>query len=242
LITLQKKKVEFAIHGIMDRFIKEKKIEIMKDFKINVIDTLFEPSNVYEKCVFQAIKLNNQSFYPTILKQLVRKPIFSKTQVFANRLKQQFLNLSYYKGLNVMRWAIFIIIFGLGLVRLFLGLNHEKEVGYLIISFVAMTFLVYKINTSFSAYLTSELLPNAFRDKIRPTILRNPSTSDDFHWSYFMYETTIMSVTFLPLYSYFDKNHKSGDANSSGTSCGSSCGASCGSSCSSGCGGCGGGD
>lgn len=117
----------------------------------------------------------------------------------------------------------------MGFIRLVSGILTEKPITQILFVIIILTFIIISHLRRLIKLVCTRTIPDLYKSEILPT----RKVEDNWQWSYFLLGLAVLTIAFVPLVNYVDKN------NNNGSNCGTSCGSSCGSSCSS-CGGCGG--
>ena len=235
LIFLQKKDLSYSIHGVINRLVEKQSFHIGRDFKL-IKTRKAKADNLEEFQVIDTIEALGSTNYPTLLKHLVRKPVFANIENAMNSFKKYFNNTLVFRKVFILNFVVLSSIFLLGLLRFAIGIIREKPlflIGF--VSFVLL-FLIISYLYRLTYFLTSQGLPNWYKQ----TLKNKARNKTDNQWDYFLLGTVAFTTSFIPLAAYTQKNGYQAASNTCGTGCGSSCGGGCSGGCGGGCGGCGG--
>lgn len=231
LIYLQKGNMIYAIHGIINNLIDNKKITVLKNNRLQVIDKDFT-DNQYENCVIGIMKEYEPMPYPQLLKIVKEKPIFKQMEKAIDKIKDHIINSQKFQYLY---WAAVIcmsVILSIGVSRLVLGFSNGRPISYITVVVFGLIMGVIYYAKKIKFYLFNKSIPNFYKNEVL-----NAEHKQEWEWNYFVLGNVLLLSSFVPLTNYTNR-HNSGSGTSCGTSSGSSCGSSCGGG---GCGGCGGG-
>ncbi len=228
LIYLKDQKLSAVINGTVNELIDNETIKINSDNTIELGEN-DSAKSVEQRQAATILKEHGKTYYPTLLRILVSKPIFWNTAKCMDALKKYFTKSEVFGNLFSSNYIALSILLMLGLTRLFTGLMRDKPVAVIVIVLIILTIAVIIYLNRLTKLFVTKIIPTLYKEEILPT----RDIENNWQWTYFLFGTSVLTTSFIPLVNYVDKN------NASGSSCGTSCGSSCGSSCSS-CGGCGG--
>jgi len=231
LVFLKTDRLTNVIHGEMDQLIREGKVEVTGGSTIQLISNA-TPRTLEEFTITNTLRELGGVHYPTLLRQLVVKPVFTNIPNAMNAFKKWFTKSKAFGRLFYLNFILLFIVIMLGLIRFSTGIVRDRPV---LLIFLALIFL----SGATSVYLWR--LPNLIATHTIPKhysniLLPELHYSGNYEWQYFLIGTAFLTPTFIPMVTPIDQ---SSTWTSGGSSCGTG-GSSCGSSCSS-CGGCGGG-
>lgn len=230
LVFLQNNKIEIVIHGVVNNLISNKKIEVLGNNRLNLIDENLT-DNKYENCVIKIMKEYEAMPYPQLFKIIAKKPIFEQMERAVGRIRQKITDSKQFSEIIKISMLILGLVLSIGFSRLISGISRDKPVTYLVFILFALVIISDFYLTKMINYLFSNTIPLSFVDKKIST-----EAEQDWQWNYFLYGEVVLASSFIPLTGYVNRNAGS----NRGSGCGSSCGSSCSSSCGSSCGGCGG--
>jgi len=230
LVFLQNNKLEFVIHGVVNNLISNKKIEVLGNNRLNLIDESLT-DNKYENCVIEIMKEYEPIPYPQLFKIVAQKPIFEQLEKAVIRIRQKITDSKQFMQIIKIAMLILGLILSIGFSRLISGIFRDKPVVYLVLVLFTLVIISDFYLSKIINYLFSNTIPLSFKDDKIST-----EAEKDWEWNYFLYGNVILASSFIPLTGYVNRNAGS----NGGSGCGSSCGSSCSSSCGSSCGGCGG--
>ena len=232
LVYLKTQKLDNIINGTMNELIDkniifinpDKTIDLLKSKKVN------SPKELQTITTLEELGRTN---YSTLLRQLMKKPIFWNTVKWADSFKKYINKSKKFGNLFYTNFVVLSVLLMFGLVRLATGISREKPVfQILILTVVLIVLMVYYLNR-LTNLTCEQIIPDLYKTEILP---RRP-IQDHWQWQYFLTGSAVLTAAFIPVISYTEKSNSFGGDSGSSSSCGSSCGSSCSS-----CGGCGGGD
>lgn len=231
LVYLETQKLSNVIHGTINQQIDENLIVVNSDYTIEHTLTL-KANTIEENLVLNTMQHLGKTNYPTLVKILLTKPIFTNVANCMNALKKYYIKSTSFGKLFYINFAVLSFLLVIGTVRLSTGLLSDKPVTQIIALLLILTVFIVGYFWRLTNLFCSTTIPNYYKNKILP----NRDTANNFQWHFFLLGTAAITTSFIPLINQLERrNNSSSDAGSS------SCCSSCGSSCSS-CGGCGGGD
>lgn len=233
LVFIQKGRLTFVIHGVINNLITQNKIEVLKNKKLNLInEDLTE--NQYENCIINIMREYEPMPYHQLTNYAIKKPIFEQIQKGCTEIKQHISQSKEYLLLILVPYIILGIALLFGYSRLLSGMMRDKPTTYILMCCFAFTLITVFFLFKIRLCLFTASLPNLYKKE-----LLDSKSREDWEWNYFIFGKATLVSSFIPLINHMNNNK----ANSGfGASCGASCGSSCGSSCGGGggCGGCGG--
>ncbi|MBF4465811.1 hypothetical protein [Flavobacterium sp. LC2016-12] len=232
LVFLQHNKLEFVIHGVVNNLISNKKIEVLGNNRLNLIDESLTDDK-YENCVIEIMKEYEPMPYPQLFRIVARNPIYEQLEKAVSRIRKTIVDSQQFMQIIKIVLLVFGLLLSIGFSRIISGISRDKPVAFLVFTLFALLIVTRIYFRKIVTYLFSTTMPLVFTNE-----KMNSDTAKDWHWNYFLYGEVLLVSSFLPLTGYLNRNGDSGS--SSWSSCGSSCGSSCSSSCGSSCGGCGG--
>ncbi|MDR7210323.1 hypothetical protein [Flavobacterium piscis] len=228
LIFLEKGKLEFVVHGVVNNLISNKKIEVLNNKRLNLIDDNLT-DNQYENCIIEIMKEYEPIPYPQLYKIVIKKPLFEQLQKAVTRIKETIFNSKQFIIILITGMVVLGLALSIGLSRIFSGVSRDKPIGYLLFLIIVLVLCSNFYLKRIKNYMFTYTIPLFFKKE-----KSNTEAEKDWEWNYFLYGKVILVSSFIPLTNYL--NSSGIDSGNSWTSCGNSCGSSCGSSC----GGCGG--
>lgn len=233
LVFLKEDKLETVIHGAVNNLIKNNKIVILGNNRLNLIDENFTDSK-YENCIIEIMRGFEPIPYVHLCQLAIKKPVFEQLQKATNRIKETIVNSKEFMFVVIVTMITLGLILSVGFCRIITGISRDKPVVLLVI--------LFSILVLFSVFYLDRVLKLLF-STIIPLGIKKDKQSEEFagnwEWNYFIYGNVLLTSTFIPLTNNINDislNRDLSKTNSGGSSCGSSCTSSCGSSC----GGCGG--
>lgn len=221
LVYLKTQKLSHVINGVVNELIDNKTITVNADNAIY----LSEPYTIRSKEQLQVVEVLEgfqKIFYPTLLKHLLQKPVFTNIAKSMDAF-QKYLNKSKQFGkLFYANFSVLAVLLLFGFTRLMTGIVREKPVVQISIGCLVLLILIILYLNRLTKLISLQTIPNIYITRI----LTRQEIEENWQWRYFLFGTTALTAAFLPLANYIDKNSSS--FSSCGTSCGSSCGSSCG--------------
>lgn len=230
LVFLQKNKLEFVIHGVVNNLIKNNKIVVLTNKRLELIDDGLTDDK-YENCVIEIMKEYEPMPYPQLFKIVARNPIYEQIEKSIGRIRKTIMDSKQFMQIIKIVLLVFGLFLSIGFSRIISGISRDKPITFLLFALFGLLIVTKIYFNKIVDFLFSSTIPLVFtNEKLKS------DAQKDWHWNYFLYGEVLLVSSFLPLTGYLNRNTDSGG----GTSCGSSCGSSCSSSCGSSCGGCGG--
>lgn len=226
LIYLKTKKLSHVLHATLNTLIRDKYIVIHADKTLELKTPL--QNSIEEFTITETFKPYGRDHYPSLLKRLSGKPVFTNVANSMDGLKKYFVKSKAFNRLFLANFSILALLVMLGVIRLFTGLLRDKPVAQLSIVLIILGIVVIVFLWRLTHLMFTFAIPKLYKEKILPGLGGKKS----WEWRYFLNHETALAASFIAIVNY---TNRSGGASSCGTSCGSSCGSSCSS-----CGGCGG--
>ncbi|WP_169630281.1 glycine-rich domain-containing protein [Flavobacterium humi] len=234
LVYLKTQNPSAIIHGNVNQLLEEKAI-ILNDKKALQPNLANNSTSKERFAIMEVLQDMGGSFYPTLLKRVISKPVFSNIPNAMDAFKKYWIKSRAFGKLFYLNFSVLSLLLLFGLTRLATGIIRSKPVTELIVLLVMLFVFILFFLWRLCKQICTDTIPKFYKTKIAS--VSSPVKPLDWQWNYFLMGTAIFSESFIPLVRYTDGNSSS--SGSCGTSCGSSCSSGCGSSCSS-CGGCGG--
>lgn len=238
LIYLKTQKLGNVINGTVNELVDNNTIKVNENNTIELARNNATNNNSQFQ-VTSALTELGTTYYSTLLKILVTKPIFWNIQNSMDAFKKYFTKSKKFGFLFYTNFAILSLLLLLSFTRIVTGIIRDKPVTQIVIVTIVLVIVSILFLQRLTKQISTTTIPNLYKNDILPT----RQIENNWQWKYFLLGTAVLTTSFLPLVNYIDKDNNKGNC---GTSCGSSSGSSCGSSCSScgsscgGCGGCGG--
>ena len=228
LVYLKKQNLTDCINGTVNELVKNQSIKVNADHTLQLNINVSTNSSEQRQAVAVLRELG-KTFYPNVLKRLIRKPIFWNTANCMDAFVKYFNKSKLFGSLFYMNFATLGLLLMLSFIRLASGIIRDKPLTYIAFAVVILTALVIYYMDRLTKLVAKETIPRLYKDELLP----GRPIEDNWQWNYFLFGQAVLATSFLPLASYVHKNNSTDG--SAGNSCESSCGSSCG-----GCGGCGG--
>lgn len=226
LIYLKSRRLIRVIHGCVNRLIEKNKILLRHDLSMQ-LNYSGKPENTEEYSILESLKFRGPVTYPDLLKELVKKPVFSNLSGTMDAFNKYFIKSKTFGKLFYLNFTVLLLIIMIGTVRIFTGLLRDKPVELIVIT----TLIITSIAIAYLKRLTIQIGTTTIPAFYEQELLVTKPTKNSWEWHYFRLGNAVFVPAFLPLVSQFDNSSFSSDSSGS-------CGSGCGSSCSS-CGGCG---
>jgi hypothetical protein len=238
LIFLKTHKLSNVVAGIVNDLIKDNKIVVHKDNKIENHEN-HHPQTIEESQIMEILADLGKTYYPNLVRILIKNPLFYNIVYCISKFKRYFRSSKKFQTLFFINICVFMVILTIGLIRATVGAENGKDEHYLLLSVVVLIIVMVFYLRRLRNFLFTFTIPKLYKDEI----LVQRKLTNDREWQYFLFGQSMLDASFIPLVDYINQhNHSNHDTTSScGSECGSSCGSGCGSSCGGGCGGCGGG-
>lgn len=228
VIYLKTQKLSMVINGTVNELIDNGTIHINTNNTIEVSKKeIIE--NISHLQVVSVLSEYGTTYYPTLLKALLKKPIFWNILNSLDAFQKYFNKSKKFGNLFYLNFTVLSLLILISFTRTISGLLREKPVVYISIATILLIFITVKYLFRLTKQVSTSTIPDLYKNELLPS----RQISNNWQWNYFLLGTAVLTTAFVPLVNYVDRN------NSNNSSCGSACGSSCGSSCSS-CGGCGG--
>ena len=230
LIYLKTQNPAKVINGYVDQLVASGTIQVGSDYQMKVKGRKTDGTQEQETVVAN-LKDLGRTHYPTLLQQLAAKPIFLNTANTMKALKSYVNKTTKFGTVFYLNFIVLWVLMMIGTTRIFIGLNREKPVTFIVI----LSVILVVSSISYLVRLTRLAMTSTIPNLYRKTVKKNKDLKDRWDWNYFLLGDEALNTSFAPVAGYIDKN------SNGGTSCGTSCGSSCGGGgCGGGCGGCGG--
>lgn len=237
LVYLKKEDISHSIHGVVNQLIKKNKFSVGADYRLNKRGKISADSLEEFQVIDTADTLGTTN-YPTLLKHLVRKPVFANISSVMDSFKSYFKKTEVFKSAFNTNLIILIILFLIGATRFAVGISRGKPVVFISLLLVIVLIAAIVYLNRLTGFFSKFSLPKWYKHEIAESKKHKRNIHDwqDIFWDYFLLDSAVFTASFIPLATYTEKN---GYLAASST-CGSSCGSSFGGGCGGGCGGCGG--
>lgn len=221
MIYLKNQKLTDVIHGVVNPLIVKGFISIHKDNTIEKIQD-FTPATPEEYQTQEVFDHLGKTYYPNVIKELVKKPVFMNIAKSMDGFKIHFNTSSKFLNLFCLNLFLFLILLMPGIIRLLSGYFRGLPIAYILLTVIVMFFLLVSYFQRLMNLMCIHTLPSIYRKEVLPA----QASEMNWLWRFFLSGNTILAFSFIQLVNYVDKN--SGSGGDGGTSCGSSCGSSCG--------------
>ncbi|MNX73673.1 hypothetical protein D3C86_1050800 [compost metagenome] len=222
LVFLQHNKLEFVIHGVVNNLISNKKIVVLGNNRLNLIDESLTDDK-YENCVIEIMKEYEPMPYPQLFRIVARNPIYEQIEKSVGRIRNTIVDSKQFMQIIKIVLLIFGLLLSIGFSRIISGISRDKPITFLLFTVFALLITTKIYFNKIINYLFSSTIPLVFtNEKLKS------EAEKDWHWNYFLYGEVVLVSSFLPLTGYLNRNTDSGGGSSCGSSCSSSCGSSCG--------------
>jgi hypothetical protein len=230
LVYLEKQQLSHVVNGTLNELIDNGTIQVYSDKSIQLVKNANSKSVEQLQATVVLSELG-RTFYPSLVRQLTKKPIFWNTANCMDAFKKYFYKSRKFGNLFYLNFGVLATLLLLVITRLATGLLREKPVTQIaMVTLVLAIISVVYLNRLITLVCT-KTVPDLYKKQILP----NRQIEGNWQWTYFLFGSSVLTSSFIPVVNYVDKS------SNNSSSCSTSCGSSCGSSCSS-CGGCGGGD
>lgn len=232
LVYLKTQRLSNVINGTVNELVDNGTIKVNSDNSIELEKSNATNNNAQLQVISVLFELGN-SFYPSLLKTLVGKPIFWNIANSMDAFRKYFNKSKKFGYLFYTNFSVLTLLLLLSFTRIVTGVLRDKPVVQIVIATIVLAIIAIGFLQRLTKQISTSTIPDLYKNEILPA----RQIEGNWQWTYFLLGTAVLTTAFVPLVNYIDKNKKIGS--NCGTSCGSNCGSSCGSSCSS-CGGCGG--
>jgi len=234
LLYLKKNELSEVIHGVVNQLVSVNKIGIAHDGTLRTNTNSGIQSARYFS-VLETVSQTQNIRYPELLARLKLKPVFVKTERAMEAFKKYFSRSKEFIGLFAVNFSTLLLLFLIGVTRLWTGIAREKPVAIITIVLVVHFIFMCKYLYRLKIYMGSEVIPKYFSEQV----LDDRLPENNWEWNYYLLGSAVFVSAFVPLALHGRNNggdSSGGDSSGGGeASGGSGCGSSCGS-----CGGCGG--
>jgi len=235
LVFFKEDKLENVVHGVVNNLIQNKKIRILTNNRLELIDEEFG-ENQYENCVIEIMKEFKPMPYKQLCQAVMQKPIFEQLQKATYRIRERIIKSKEFA------FVVIVVMITLGMFltvifsRFITGIWRDRPLTYLLFAIIPLVLISIGYIDRVINLMFAKIIPSTIKKEIK-----NSEIENNWEWNYFLYGSVVLSSFFVPLTNYNSNSFFTNNSSGSG-SCGSSCGSSCGggSSCGSSCGGCGG--
>ena len=227
LVYLKDYSILKVIHGIVNKLVKENRIDIAKGQVLTVTDR-GNITNPQELCILETIEESGKLVYSSLLRKLVEKPLFHKTVRALDGYKKYISRSFFLIRLFAINVSTFMILLLLGITRIVTGVIRDKPVVFITLVVICTVIAIASSLLYLIKALESAQIVQVHKD--------NRPAKTDWDWEYFILGPAVFAPVFIPLVNHPHNSSTGGDSGG-GSSCSSGCGSSCGGG---GCGGCGG--
>ena len=231
LVFLKTDKLTNVIHGEIDQLIRDGKVEVTSGSAIEMVSTA-APRTLEEFTIAGTLSELGRVHYPTLLRQLVVKPVFTNIPNAMNAFKKWFSKSKAFGRLFYLNFIVLAFVIMIGLIRFSTGIMRDRPVLLIFLAFLFLTCTAGVYLWRLPNLIATHTIPKHYSKILLP----EREYAGNYEWQYFLLGTAFLSPSFIPMVTPIEQ---SSTWTSGGSSCGTG-GSSCGSSCSS-CGGCGGG-
>lgn len=236
LVSIKRQNASYVTHYYVSRMVKQKNIVITSDNKLKFKS---EPNvqDPIEKVLYAEIKKYSPIFYSSLLKGINSTPLI--IQIHQVRIELKKIFSSSIECIQMILATAYLFVFSILTlsVRLTIGIDHHKDVGYLIITIVLCIISAFFFIIYIRKYFWGNIFPNEFERLFIPTDT-SASPYPAWQWKYYL-GGSIIASSLLPMVGYTSRHNGGNCGNSCGSSCSNSCGGGGGDG-GGGCGGCGG--
>ncbi|MGO4771123.1 hypothetical protein ACEN2I_05635 [Flavobacterium sp. W22_SRS_FK3] len=106
LVFLQNNKLEIVVHGVVNNLIGNKKIEVLGNNRLNMIDENLT-DNKYENCVIEIMRAYEPMPYPQLFKIVEQKSIFEELKNAIVQIRQK--NKDSKQFMQIIKIAMLIL-------------------------------------------------------------------------------------------------------------------------------------
>lgn len=230
LVYLKTQRISDVINGTVNELIENGIIKVNEDNSVEVARYNATANNSQLQVTATLTEMGT-TYYPVLLRNLSRKPIFQNIPNSMDAFRKYFIKSQKFGFLFYTNFAVLSLLFLISFTRVVTGILRDKPVAQIVIATIVVVIITIFFLQRLTRQISVTIIPEYYKKDILPT----REIEDNWQWSYFLAGTAVLTTSFIPLVKYSEKND--GSTGSSGIACGSSCGSSCSS-----CGGCGGGD
>lgn len=245
LIYMKTGNAEHIIHSKVNRMVREEKLKILKDRRLENVSTDYTCSDNHEYTIREYIGSGKRVYY-NLLQHLGKQPVFHNTESFVKKLLQHLTETKLFVRMFITNLVALFIPLMIGMTRVATGIVRGKPVFFLALLLIVFGWMVFSLLKRSVTTLTKVVI-NRFYQNIIEAL---PSSEKTMEWRYFLLGKDIVSASLIPviIHANYEKTSiswawewgvefPSGNGGISG--CGSGCSGGCGSGCGGGCGGCG---
>ena len=193
LVFLQNDKLEFVIHGVVNNLISNKKILVLTNNRLQLIDESLTDDK-YENCVIEVMKEHEPMPYPQLFKIIARKPLFEQIEKSVARIRKRIVESKQF--INIMKKVLLVLglVLSIGFSRIITGISRDKPVTFLLFTIFALLIISKIYFNKIVNYLFTITIPLAFKDE-----KLNPENEKDWQWNYFFFGQVVLASSFLAL-------------------------------------------
>jgi uncharacterized protein (TIGR04222 family) len=201
LAYLQTKRPKGIVNVAIDPLVKDNIISVFPDYSMKM-DPEFQPTTVAQHQVKDVFDQHGGSFYPPVLKALLKKPIFANTVKVMDQFKKYVLHSQKFVRLFFSNFALLGVLLLIGYARLHTGIEREKPVILL-----TLTMLVVAIGSVVFLYrLTQQLFNQLIPELYKSQLITSTKMETNWEWNFFLQGSLAFSAAFLPFADYVDRN------------------------------------
>jgi hypothetical protein len=226
LVYLKTQKLESVINGTLNEMVEKGLVSIDKDNRISTGVDNTPYLGKEEAQVIATLKDIGATFYPILLNELKRKPVFSNIAGTMDAFKKYFYKSQKFGYLFYLNFSVIALLILSASTRIVTGMARERP----IFEITVFTFVLIILAVSFLSRLTnqlgSDIIPRLYKNHVLP--LR--PAENNWQWTYFLMGATVLGSSFASIINRQGGNgiNDTGSGGSDSSSCGSNCGSSCG--------------
>lgn len=234
MMFFKKGRLSFAVHSLMNKMVLDQKINVSSDYMLTPGANAL-PTNAMEFTVLDYLQNNGNSNYPDLLKEMVRKPVFTNIENSIQQIKNHFESSRFFIRLFSLNVIVLCITLLPGIARYLTGIDREKPVLFIGICLIAYIIASIVFLVRLKNYSLGNHLPPFYEQQI----LYQLPEEEKSNWQYCLSGNAALAASVIPMVIYSEGLQNENRSSSSGCSGGGDGGGS--GNCGGGCGGCGGG-
>lgn len=167
LVFLQHNKLEFVIHGVVNNLISTKKIVVLGNNRLNLIDESLTDDK-YENCVIEIMKEYEPMPYPQLFKIVARNQIFEQLQKAVGRIRKTIIDSKPFMQIIKIVMLVFGLLLSIGFSRIISGISRDKPITFLLLVIFALLIITKIYFNKIVNYLFSSTIPLIFtKEKLK---------------------------------------------------------------------------
>lgn len=183
LVFLKENKLEAVVHGVVNNLIEKKKIKILTNRRLQLIDENLV-DNPYENCVIEIMKEFDTMSYRFVCISAMQKPIFEQLKKGTFRIRERIMDSKQFVSLVILTMIVLGSLLSIVFSRFITGIYRDKPILFLLIAIIVLVFAFasfYYLDRIINLMFTN-IIPSSFKEEMR----MNKENNNNWEWNYFL--------------------------------------------------------